>query len=119
MTVYASLPTIFKREFISKLNIDEATHAAPHDHITRRWIARSCKITTELCQLDQAAQQRWCLCGPGRVLNEVVEQFDFRCCEREAGGPVWYTPVDHSQPEYAPAQDTEHGDEIGQAIRSA
>lgn len=52
----------------------------------------------------------------GRVLDNLVEQFDLSFCQRNVRGCIGSVSIDHGQQKYPPAKDTKHRNQVSQPV---
>ena len=75
------------------------------------------EITAEPCDLGEI---EWECPGCGRIVcrvgNQAIEDARFDLAEHEGRFEVRLDPVEHRQPEHAPAQDTEQRDQPDQPL---
>ena len=102
------------------LDIREPGHPAPDDGVAWRCVAGAIQVATEARQLRQAGFQRWSRGPlPAMAWSESIQKIDLQRREREGRSSIAGRAVDHGQPEDAPAQDAECGEQVDQTLGSA
>ena len=102
------------------LDIREPGHPAPDDVVAWRCVAGAIQVATEARQLRQTGFQRWSRGPlPAMAWSESIQKIDLQRREREGRSSIAGRAVDHGQPEDAPAQDAECGEQVDQTLGSA
>ena len=95
-------------------DVIQSREASPHDAVARRRIRGAGEIAAEpggLCEIERERP------GGGRfggwIGDQAIEDVRLQLDHNQARFEGRLDPVEHRQPEHAPAQDAEHGKEPG------
>ena len=69
-------------------------------------------------ELEMAVTER-SACGSWLRFDQFIQQTYFGWIQREEWRRVWFSPVQHGQPEYPPPDDAEDGDQVHESFRAS
>lgn len=107
-------------KFRTEFDIGESCEAAPDDDDAGRGIACARKVAPKAGKFDDVECQRSDFASSiAGVGDEAIENPDLTPGQSDVRRLVWRRPRHHRQPQNSPAQNAEHGHQVGETVSSA